>query len=72
MGAAMAAGTAYTSGAPEFIPRFQYCSIFGFYVVFCSSLFIPCRLAIVLYILLTVSDYHYGIFKLLFFRRFQL
>jgi hypothetical protein len=53
-GATSGAGTAYPSGAPEFIPGFQWglCySIFSFMCLFCSWLFVLFLLVIVLSVL---------------------
>ena len=50
-GGTSGAGTAYPSWAPEFTPGFQwgsFCSIYYFCVVFCRSLFVLFRLAIML------------------------
>ena len=67
-GVTSGAGTAYPSGAPEFIPGFLWgsCySILSFMCMNCRSLFVLFLLAIELSALLrfTDSDYHFGVFS---------
>ena len=61
-GATSGAGTIYPSGAPEFIPSFQWdsCySIFSLMCMFCRSLCVLVLLAIVLAVLLRFTDSDY-------------
>ena len=65
------AGTAFPSGAPEFNPGFSKVRAtwsLVLCVIFCKSLFVLFRLAIVLSALLlfTDADYPFGIYKLFF------
>ena len=63
-------GTAYPSGAPEFIPGFKWCSyysIFSFICMFCWSLFVLLYFFILAIVLrYTDSDFSFGIFKHVF------